>query len=629
MSEKLYTKTNQIILDAVIVGVSFLLAYRIRYDETVPSYQALQCWILLLPVIAARLLSYFGFGVERIPWRHFGMSDVFRFGQSQLAVSVVFLALRYAPSSHFAVVRIPTSVIAVEFLLSLSGCLSVRMLRRHLYERQQSNHGSAEKYPRRVLLIGAGVAGARVAKEMTPNPSVRIVGFLDEDARNIGCVIAGVKVLGTPGMLAQLAKNRMMDEVLICTPPESRPSFNRFAVLLENLPINTKFMPTIDEIIENDDALRFPVVSANGNGNGNGNAHGNGNGNGHRPKGTPKTRNIQPPRSEIRDKRILITGGAGFIGSNLAERFSRDNEVTLLDRTFSDQPVNFTSLASKRNVKLVEADILESKDVDSIARNAQIVIHAAAIVGVGRVCHYPRETLETNFSGTSRILKALENNSRLERFVYFSTSEVFGVNSFRVQEDAPSLVGPAAEARWSYAIAKLAGEHLVQAYYRQCGMPVVTVRPFNVFGPRRLGAHAMKSFILSALTGKPIEVHGDGSQIRSWCYISDFCDALVEMIARPAAVGQDFNVGNPTNTVTILQLAQQILEMTHSRVPIKFCDHPFADVEIRVPSLTKAHAILDYQPAYDLARGLGPTIDWYQEHLAFFEPQSAAAAAKA
>src|ERR1700723_314807 len=622
MSEKLFTKTNQIILDAVIVGVSFVVAYQIRYAGSLPSYQASQCWILLLPVVAARLLSFFAFGVERIPWRHFSMSDVFRFGQAQLAVSVIFLALRYAPSSHLAVVRIPTSVIAVEFLLSLSGCLSVRMLRRHLHERQLSGHGNAEKQQRRGLLIGAGVAGARVAKEMMSNRSVRIVGFLDEDPQNIGCVIAGVKVLGTPGMLAQLAKQRMMDEVLICTPPESRSSFSRFAAMLENLPITSKFMPTIDEIIENDDSLRLSLVSGNGNSKGNG----NGNGNGHRAKGTSQTENIQPARSEIRNKRILITGGAGFIGSNLAERFSRDNEVTLLDRTFSAQPVHFTSLVSNRNVKLVEADILESKELDSITRNAQIVIHAAAIVGVGRVCHHPRETLETNFSGTSRILKSLENNSRLERFVYFSTSEVFGVNSFRVQEDAPSLVGPAAEARWSYAIAKLAGEHLVQAYYRQCGMPVVTVRPFNVFGPRRLGAHAMKSFILSALTGNPVEVHGDGSQIRSWCYISDFCDAMVEMIARPAAVGQDFNIGNPANTVTILQLAQQILQITNSRVPIKFCDHPFPDIEIRVPSLTKAHAILDYKPVYDLAMALPPTLDWYQENLPFFEPQLAAAA---
>ncbi|HEX4076387.1 MAG TPA: NAD-dependent epimerase/dehydratase family protein [Candidatus Acidoferrales bacterium] len=619
MSEKLYSKTNQVIIDAVIVGISFLLAYEIRYDGAIPPYQVSQCWVLVLPVVAARLLSYFAFGVERIPWRHFGIGDVFRLGQTQLVVSTIFLALRYASFLHWSIVQIPTSVIAVEFLLSLSGSLCVRMLRRQMYERQESG-SVGQKHVRRVLLIGAGVTGARVAKEMSLNPSIRLVGFLDDDPRNVSCIIAGARVLGTTGMLADLAKNRVMDEVLICTPPESRASFNRFSVLLEKLPITAKFIPTIDEIIEGDSGLHLSVSSSGGNGNG------NGNGSHHHAKPSPPNADVRPIRSEIRNKRIVITGGAGFIGSNLAERLAGDNEVILLDRTFRDQPLRFTSLASNPNVKLVEADILEAKNVESIVRDAQIVIHAAAIVGVGRVCSQPRETMETNFSGTSRILKALENSSRIERFVYFSTSEVFGVNSFRVHEDAPSLVGPAAEARWSYAIAKLAGEHLVQAYYRQCGLPVVTVRPFNVFGPRRLGAHAMKSFILSALTGNSIEVHGDGSQIRSWCYISDFCDALVEMIARPAAMGQDFNIGNPANTVTILQLAQQIVEMTHSGAPIKFLDHPFPDIEIRVPSLTKAHAVLDYKPAYDLASALAPTIAWYQEHLPFFAPQLATAA---
>jgi len=622
MSEKLYTKANQLILDAAVVGVSFVLAYEIRYDTAVPSHQWLQCWELLLPVIAARLASYFAFGVERIPWRYFGIEDVIRIVQSQLVVSVIFVALRYLSPSQFIILQIPTSVIAIEFLLSLSGALCLRMLRRYMYEHQASNQVVSNGQQRRLLLIGAGMAGARAAKEMALNPSVQIVGFLDDDPNKIGCVIAGAKVVGTTGLLAEFVKKRMMDEVLICTPPESRAFFKRFAALLEDAdaPITSKFMPTISEIMDSDDKLHISVGSANGNGAGKGNSNGT--------RGAGAAERALPDRSEIRNKRIVITGGAGFIGSNLAERFARNNEVVLLDRTFSDQPIHFTSLMSNPNVSVVEADILDAKRVEPLVRDAQIVIHAAAIVGVGRVCRHPRETLETNFSGTAGVLKALDENRRLERFVYFSTSEVFGVNSFRVHEDAPSRVGPAVEARWSYAIAKLAGEHLVQAYYRQSGTPVVTVRPFNVFGPRRLGAHAVKSFILSALARNPIEVHGDGSQIRSWCYISDFCDAIVEMIARPEAVGQDFNIGNPANTVTVLQLAQQVVRMTHCDVPIKFSEHPFPDVEIRVPSLAKAYTILDYKPAYDLTRALEPTIDWYQKHLAYFQPQLAKAVAK-
>jgi nucleoside-diphosphate-sugar epimerase len=266
--------------------------------------------------------------------------------------------------------------------------------------------------------------------------------------------------------------------------------------------------------------------------------------------------------------------------------------------------------------------VLDQKVLEQAAREAQIVVHAAAIVGVGRVCSYPLETLETNFLGAMHALKAVENNSRLERFLYFSTSEVFGVNSFRVHEHTPTAIGPAAEARWSYAIAKLAGEHLVKAYHRQRGIPVVTVRPFNVFGPRRLGAHAIRGFALSALQGKAIDVHGDGSQIRSWCYIDDFCDALVEMLRRPGAVGEDFNIGNPANTITIFELARMVLELTGQNVPINFVDSPFPDIEIRVPSLEKARQILDYHPAYDLRRGLKLTLDWYRENLDGLEDTS-------
>ncbi len=227
------------------------------------------------------------------------------------------------------------------------------------------------------------------------------------------------------------------------------------------------------------------------------------------------------------------------------------------------------------------------------------------------------------------MLKALEKSSRLERFVYFSTSEVFGVNSFRVNEDTPTAVGPAAEARWSYAIAKLAGEHLVKAYHRQAGMPVVTVRPFNVFGPRRLGAHAVLGFVLNSLMGNPIEVHGDGSQIRSWCYIEDFCDAIIEMLARPNAIGEDFNIGNPQNTVTVLQLAREVLNVTGRPVPIELIESPFPDIEIRVPSLDKARHILGYRPIYDLHKSLELTVDWYREHLDYFEEKVTRASAVA
>jgi UDP-glucuronate decarboxylase len=160
-------------------------------------------------------------------------------------------------------------------------------------------------------------------------------------------------------------------------------------------------------------------------------------------------------------------------------------------------------------------------------------------------------------------------------------------------------------------------------------MPVVTVRPFNVFGPRRLGAHAVSGFALNALAGSPLEIHGDGSQIRSWCFIEDFCDAILEMVARPEAVGEDFNIGNPANTVTILQLAEDILELAGGNSSIEFVESPFPDIEIRVPSLDKAKRVLSYQPRYDLRRGLALTVDWYRQNLGYFERKSSRRAAAA
>ena len=606
MSYYPYTRVNQQIIDGTIAGISFYLAFVIRFEGVIPPYHQHQFWLMLVPLIAGRLLTNFLFGLHLIPWRYVGFRDASRVCQAYAAFSGFLLLARIFLPARAEILRIPVSVITIELMLCVLGAMAVRLLRRHIAEYQSPRVAQAQaKRPRRLLLIGAGMKGANVAKEMASDSAVEIVGFLDDNPYKIGSVIAGVRVLGTTSSLTQVVRERKIDDVLVCINPAERGSFNRLMALLESLPVTSKFVPTVTEILNSKEDLHAISDRPRENGHG---------------ARISSAQTLAPEQgNEIRNKTILITGGAGFIGSSLAERFASDNHVVLLDRLFQNQPIAFTSLHKNPNVRFVETDILEGAGVDDWAREANVVIHAAAIVGVGRVCSYPRETLETNFGGTLRILKALEKSPRLERFVYFSTSEVFGVNSFRVHEHTPAAVGPAAEARWSYAIAKLAGEHLVKAYHRQTGMPVVTVRPFNVFGPRRLGAHAILGFALNALTGNPIEVHGDGSQIRSWCYIDDFCDAIIEMIARPRAVGEDFNIGNPSNTLTIFRLAQQVVELIGTSVPIVFKPSPFPDIEIRVPSLDKAREILGFQPAYDLYRALELTTQWYKHNLDFFE----------
>src|SRR5947209_4467055 len=543
MSFDPYSRTNQQFLDGAVVGVSFYFACLTGHAGLVPYHQY-QFWVTLLAVIVGRLITNFFSGLHRIQWRYIGLYDAVRTGKAYLFFSVLLLLVQIGLPASAGIFKLPVSIIVIELLLSSFGALGIRAFRRYIYETQtkQPDRLTTEE-KRRVLLIGAGMMGKTVARDMATDRSIEIVGFLDDDPQKSGCVIGGAKVLGPTSLLTEVTRTQKVDSVLICISPAARGSFNRLLALLDSLPVTSKFIPTITEILNSKDGLHLALGDPKTNGSANGNGHVSTVGVAHA---------ALTQRTEIRNKTILITGGAGFIGSSLAERLAENNEIILFDRFFHNQPVTFTSLYKDPKVRKVEGDILDGKALAGLAQQANIVVHAAAIVGVGRVCSYPRETLETNFVGALQVLKALEKNSRLERFIYFSTSEVFGVNSFRVHEATPTAVGPAAEARWSYAIAKLAGEHLVKAYHRQAGMPVVTVRTFNVFGPRRLGSHAILGFVLNSLRGNPIEVHGDGSQIRSWCYIDDFCDAILEMIARPNAVGEDFNIGNPQNTLTIL-----------------------------------------------------------------------------
>jgi nucleoside-diphosphate-sugar epimerase len=300
----------------------------------------------------------------------------------------------------------------------------------------------------------------------------------------------------------------------------------------------------------------------------------------------------------------------------LAEALADRNQVVLFDVGFDDRPVAFSALREHPNVRLIRGDIMDAAQVARAAEGCDTVIHMAAIVGVQEVIRQPRKTIEVNLIGTRNVLEAFRDPGKLYRFVYFSTSEVFGGMSFRVEEHHQTSFGHVAEARWSYSIAKLAGEHLTFAYHREVGLPAVIVRPFNVFGPRRTGDHAVLQFAVRALRGLPIEIHGDGSQIRSWCYVEDFVDAVLRCLERPEAVGQDFNIGNSQNTCTIYDLAQRIVAIAGSRSELRFTHIDFADIDLRIPMLKKAARLLDFRPRWDLERSLRTTVAWYRDHHA-------------
>jgi UDP-glucose 4-epimerase len=317
----------------------------------------------------------------------------------------------------------------------------------------------------------------------------------------------------------------------------------------------------------------------------------------------------------IKNKKIIITGGGGFIGTALAERLVDDNKIVLLDTNFDRNAFAFSKLKEHKNIKQAEVDILDAPEVSRIIEGAQIVIHLVARLGVRYVIQNASHTLDVNYIGSSNLLKAVSLNSSCERLIFFSTSEVFGSGAFGVVENGNSVLQSIQDARWCYCLSKLAAEHLAFAYFREKGLPVVVIRPFNIFGPRRVGENVICRFILAALQNKDLTVYGDGTQIRAWCYIDDFCEAVLKSMEFDNAVGEAFNIGNPRNTVTAYELAKKIILSCDSKSQIVFESPDFADIDIRVPNTSKARDILGYVPKVELEEGLLRTIEWFKEHL--------------
>ncbi len=318
----------------------------------------------------------------------------------------------------------------------------------------------------------------------------------------------------------------------------------------------------------------------------------------------------------LQGKRILITGGAGFIGTTLARRLVDRNEVVAVDNLHRDA-LSGTDLVDHPNFTFYEADVLDRDRLVELARGATHIVHAAAIAGVDTVLESPVRTMRVNLIGTYHALEAaLATSETLERFVDFSTSEVFGQQAINVEEGHVTTTGSVGEARWTYAVSKLAGEHMTHAYHDELGLPTVTVRPFNVYGPGQIGGGAIRAFVEAALAGRDLVIHGDGSQIRAWCYVDDMVEALLLCLERPEAVGHTFNVGNPRSTVTILDLAQRVKRISRCPGNIVFRALHYVDVEIRIPNVRKIKELLGWEAKVDLDEGLERTIAWYREKLA-------------
>jgi UDP-glucose 4-epimerase len=266
-------------------------------------------------------------------------------------------------------------------------------------------------------------------------------------------------------------------------------------------------------------------------------------------------------------------------------------------------------------VRIVRGDILDAAALAEAMHGHTHVVHCAAIAGIDTVIRSPVTTMRVNMIGSANVLEAAATLDACQRVVCFSTSEVFGQRAFRSSETDQTVMGQVGEARWTYAVSKLAEEHLAIAYHAEHGLPVTVVRPFNVYGPGQVGEGALRIFIERAVQNLPIEIHGDGTQIRAWCYVDDMVRGVLIALTHPKAVGESFNIGNQRAVTTIYGLANTVIRIAASTSTVSFVRKDYVDVELRVPSVSKARDLIGFEALVDLDEGITATAAFVRSRL--------------
>ena len=318
--------------------------------------------------------------------------------------------------------------------------------------------------------------------------------------------------------------------------------------------------------------------------------------------------------------RVLITGGAGFVGSHLAEALlSRGDEVYVLDNLSTGSIHNIAHLKEHARFHYTIDSITNEPLLAELVDRADTVVHLAAAVGVKLIVEAPVHTIETNVHGTEVVLKHANKKKKL--VLIASTSEVYGKSvEVPFREDADLVLGPTAKHRWAYACSKMIDEFLALAYWKERKLPVIIVRLFNTVGPRQTGQYGMviPNFVRQALAGQPITVFGDGTQSRCFTYVGDVVRAMVALVDEPRAVGQVFNIGNGTE-ITIADLASKVKHLTESssaivRVPYEQAyEAGFEDMPRRVPDISKLRALVGYEPTVELDEILTRVIEYFRQ----------------
>jgi UDP-glucose 4-epimerase len=305
--------------------------------------------------------------------------------------------------------------------------------------------------------------------------------------------------------------------------------------------------------------------------------------------------------------KILITGGAGFVGSHLADKlYNEGHEITVIDNLSTGRYANIAHLEGKERFRLIIDTVLNEKLMEELIRETDRVFHMASAVGVKLIMERPVYTIENIFKGTDVVLTFCSRYRK--RVLIPSTSEVYGKGtSVPFREDDDILKGSTSKHRWAYACAKELDEFLALAHWKESRLPVVVVRLFNTVGPRQTGQYGMvvPRFVKAAIQNQPLYVYGDGLQSRCFAHVTDVVEGLIKLLENPACFGQVINIGNDQE-ITIKELAKKVLEITGSKSEIRYIDYKdvygdgFEDMRRRVPCLEKARKLIGYNPTKTL-----------------------------